>query len=247
MEVPLHIGLDKTNVDSILLVWPDNSFEKLTGVKDSILNVAYRQGLPQFNYDLIRQQFFNPVKRTADITNETGLLYLHEENPFNEFDREPLIPFMTSREGPALAVGDINADGLDDVFIGSSKFKKPALFIQQLNGKFLRADQPALDADSTYEDVDAVWIDVNNDSFNDLVVASGGNEYYGNSDYLLPRVYLNDGKGDLQRLPDAFDRKVMLTASCVVPYDFNNDGAVDLLLEAGLCQMNMEQYPNLIY
>src|SRR4030095_12042788 len=102
---------------------------------------------------------------------------------------------MTSREGPALAVGDINADGLDDVFIGSSKFKKPALFIQQLNGKFLRADQPALDADSTYEDVDAVWIDVNNDSFNDLVVASGGNEYYGNSDYLLPRVYLNDGKG----------------------------------------------------
>jgi hypothetical protein len=80
--------------------------------------------------------------------------------------------------------------GLDDVFMGSSKFKKSALFMQQSNGKFLRADQPALDADSTYEDVDAVWVDVNNDSFNDLVVASGGNEYYGNSDFLMPRVYL---------------------------------------------------------
>ena len=137
---------------------------------------------------------------------------------------------MTSREGPALAVGDINADGLDDVFIGSSKFKKPSLFVQQSNGRFLRTDQPALDADSTYEDVDAVWIDVNNDSFHDLVVASGGNEYYGNSDFLMPRVYLNDGKGDLRRLPGAFDRTVMLTASCVIPYDFNSDGSIDLFI-----------------
>jgi len=230
MEIPLHIGLDKTNVDSILLIWPDNTYEKLPGIKDSILNITYKQGLPPFNYSLIKEHIVNPSKKTEDITNETGLSYLHEENSFNEFDREPLIPFMTSREGPALAVGDINGDGLDDVFIGSSKLKKPGLFIQQLNGKFLRSNQPALDADSTYEEVDAVWTDVNNDKFPDLVVASGGNEYYGNSDYLLPRIYLNDGKGNLNRLTDAFDRTVMLTASCVVPYDFNSDGSVDLFI-----------------
>ena len=229
MEVPLHIGLDKTNVDSILLIWPDNRYEKLSAIKDSIISLNYKPGLPKFDYSIIARHNYNPVSVT-DITSETDLLFLHEENPFNEFDREPLIPFMTSREGPALAVADVNGDGLDDVFIGSSKFKKPALFIQQANGKFLRSNQPALDADSTYEDVDAVFVDVNNDSFVDLVVASGGNEYYGNSEFLLPRVYLNDGKGNLSRLIDAFEKKVLLTASCVVPYDFNNDGYIDLFI-----------------
>jgi hypothetical protein len=230
MEVPLHIGLNKTNVDSILLVWPDNTYEKLPGTKDSILTVTYRKGLPKFNYNIFQQNILNTTKPTEDITNQAGLSYLHEENPFIEFDREPLIPFMTSREGPALAVGDLNGDGLDDVFVGSSKLKKPGLFIQQTNGKFLRSNQPALDKDSTYEDVDAVFVDVNNDSFNDLVIASGGNEYYGISEFLLPRVYLNDGKGHLQKMTDAFDNSIMLTASCVVPYDFTGDGFIDLFI-----------------
>jgi hypothetical protein len=170
------------------------------------------------------------MRKAKDITNETGLSFLHEENPFNEFDREPLIPFMTSRDGPALAVGDINGDKMDDVFVGSSKFKKAVVFVRQPGGKFVRSNQPALDIDSTYEDVDAVWIDVNNDTFNDLVIASGGNEYYGNSSYLLPRVYLNDGKGSLSRLPEAFNKNIMLTASCVAPYDFDRDGFVDLFI-----------------
>ena len=230
MEVPLHIGLDKTNVDSILLVWPDNSYEKLPAIKDSILTAIYTPGLTKFNYNVFQKSIFNAAGVAEDVTNQTGLTFIHEENSFNEFDREPLIPFMTSREGPALAIGDLNGDGLDDLFVGSSKFKKPGLFIQQANGKFLKSNQPALDADSTYEDVAAVWADVNNDSFNDLIIASGGNEYYGNSEFLLPRVYLNDGKGNLQKLADAFDKSIMLTASCVTPYDFTGDGFIDLFI-----------------
>lgn len=230
MELPIHIGLDKTTVDSLFLIWPDNRFEKLTRVSDSILTVRYKAGLPQFNYQMITQKNLHSSVNATDITGQTGLLLRHEENPFNEFDREPLIPFMTSRDGPALTVGDINGDKLEDVFVGSSKFKKSSLFIQQANGKLMRSSQPAIDNDSTYEDVDAVMIDVNNDTFNDLVIASGGNEYYGNSQWLLPRVYLNDGMGNLNRLVDAFDKDLMLTASCVAPYDFNNDGLVDLFI-----------------
>ncbi len=230
MEIPLHIGLDGISADSILLIWPDNTYERLQVIKDTILQVHYKPGLEAFNYKELTGHVFKTMDEPTDETEPSGLWYLHEENPFNEFDREPLIPFMISREGPALATGDFNGDGLDDVFVGSSKFRKPALFVQQLDGRFKRSVQPALDADSTYEDVDAVWADLNNDSLNDLAVASGGNEYYGNSNYLLPRVYLNDGHGGFRKLDNAFERKVMLTASCIVPYDFNGDGNIDLFI-----------------
>ncbi len=229
MEVPLHVGFGNIAIDSILLVWPDNTYEKLNYKTDSIQTIAYKIGLPAFDYKIITE--FNATNNIAkDITAETGLLFTHEENNFNEFDREGLMPFMVSREGPALAVGDVNGDGLDDVFIGSAKFIKPILFFQVANGKFIKSTQTALDNDSTYEDVDANFADVNNDGFKDLLVASGGNEFYGNSEMLLPRIYLNDGKGNFTRKKDAFVATTQLTASCIKPYDFNADGFVDLFI-----------------
>ena len=139
------------------------------------------------------------------------------------------MPFMVSKEGPALAVGDVNSDGLDDVYIGSSKWAKSAVFIQQSTGVFKKMLQPDLDKDSTYEDVDACWVDVNNDGFPDLVVASGGNESYLVSEFLLPRVYLNDGKGNLTKNTEAF-KDILMTASSVAANDFNGDGNMDLFI-----------------
>ncbi|MBD0333313.1 MAG: VCBS repeat-containing protein, partial [Chitinophagaceae bacterium] len=234
MEIPLHIGIANTKVDSAFLIWPDNTFQKISFLGDpSHLTFTYQTGLPKFDYNVIKGRGSTDTTPMEDITHQTGLEFLHIENPFNEFDREPLIPHMVSREGPALAVGDANGDGLDDVFIGSSKREKSATFFQLPNGKFQRSIQPELDNDSTYEDVDACWVDVNNDHHTDLVVASGGNEYYGEDEHLMPRVYMNDGKDRFIRSKDAF-QNLLLTASCVVPYDFNDDGFADLFI-GGRC------------
>jgi hypothetical protein len=138
---------------------------------------------------------------------------------------------MTSTEGPALAVADINGDGLDDVFFGSARDFKNALFIQQDNGTFIKSNQPALDADSTCEDVDAVFSDINNDRFPDLLIASGGNEFFGTSPYTAPRAYLNDGKGNFRKKTDAFNN-VFLTASCMAINDFDKNGTADLFIGA---------------
>ena len=230
MEIPLLIGLNHTNLDSLFLVWPDNTYQSL-GVDKSQSHIAlsYKKGLPVFNYSILTSHWKNNTNSMTDITQVVGLRYLHKENPFAEFDREPLIPHELSTEGPALAVGDINHDGLDDVFIGASKTEKGAVFLQQPSGKFLLSNQPELSKDSMYEDVDACWVDVNGDGNVDLVVASGGNEYYGGDSNLLPRVYLNDNKGNLTRKHDAFSN-IDVTASCVVPYDFNGDGFIDLFI-----------------
>lgn len=233
METPLHIGLDSIQIDSAFLIWPDDSFQKINFNTDStsFVKYEYQTGLPKFNYNILTSHYINNTTPVEDITKNTGLDYKHEENPFNEFDREPLIPFMVSREGPALAVGDVNKDGLDDVFIGSSKTKTPVLFIQRPGGSFYRSSQPALSADSMFEEVSATFADINNDGNNDLIIADGGNEYYGKDIHQQPRAFINDGNGNFNLLTDAF-KGIYLTASCITPSDFNGDGKMDLFIGA---------------
>ena len=232
MEIPLHIGLGTKKIDSVILVWPDNTFQHLQiDSANHNLDVVWKKGLPAFNYRLV-QDFFKPLsKPMADITSNTGLNYVHEENDFNEFNRELLLPKMLGSEGPGLAVGDVNGDGLDDIFIGSSKWKASALFFQNKNGTFSKSNQPELLLDSTYEDVDACFADVNKDGFTDLVVASGGNEFFAQEEWRKPRIYLNDGKGNMKKLADAFPA-IYQTQSCIKPCDFNKDGFVDFFMGA---------------
>ncbi len=224
-NVMIGVG-DTTAVDSILVIWPDRSFEKIKEPRYNRNNVLeWKEGLPSFDYSSLS---FQKRKSFVDRTATSSLPFRHVENNFVEFDRERLMPFMVSREGPALAVGDVNNDGLDDFFIGSAKWESSKIFMQTEEGKFYSNTPEIIWRDSIYEDVDAVFVDLDNDNDLDLVVASGGNEFWGDSPYLRQRFYLNDGNGTFSKrsfFPGAF-----MTASCVLPNDFNNDGLVDFFI-----------------
>jgi hypothetical protein len=159
-----------------------------------------------------------------------------------EFEREPLIPHKLSTEGPALLVADFNHDSLDDVFIGSSRFGRSGIFLQQKSGKFIRTTQSALEADSNFEFVAACVADVNNDGHPDLVVANGGNEFFGNHELLRPRIYLNDGHGQFTRDAKVFE-DLFVNASTIVSLDFNGDGFTDLFIGARSIPFNYGQTP----
>ncbi len=246
METPLYAGIGNPNeIDSLFLIWTDGSFQKLD-IKTLNLNgintLSYKKGLKKFNFASFSTRNSTLSTKIADITDKVKLNYFHDENDFVEFDREPLTPLLTSTEGPALAVGDLNGDGLDDVFVGGAKWKESGLFFQQKNGIFSKIKNTAMAQDSIMEDVEALIVDIDNDKDNDIIVGTGGSEFAEKDANSASRVYLNDGKGNFSRLQDAFP-KPYPTVGTLTANDFDGDGFVDLFLGARSLTSNYGETP----
>ena len=152
------------------------------------------------------------------------------------------MPFKVSTEGPKIAVGDVNNDGKEDLYVGGARGQAGELFMQNETG-FANSKQPDFITDALFEDVDAVFLDIDNDKDLDLYVVSGGNEFYGNSEEQLDRIYRNDGKGNFKRdftsLPKMFSNK-----SCVKPFDFDKDGDLDIFVGGRVVPFNYGKTPN---
>jgi len=223
----LHFGLGpSTRVDSLTVVWPDRRYQLLTNLAvDRIMTLSQRDASGRYAY--AHRDSAKPLFQ--DVTARTRVDFRHAENEFADYQREPLIPHLLSTEGPALAVGDINGDGLDDIYVGGAKWQAGKLFIQQKDGTFRESPQPDFQSDSLSEDVDAVFFDANGDGYLDLYVVSGGNEFWGDADALQDRLYINDGKGHFHRDRGALPR-FSESGSVAIPGDFNGDGHVDLFV-----------------
>jgi enediyne biosynthesis protein E4 len=226
VDFRLTFGVGQSlTVDSLWVVWPDDSYERRFEVKtNQELELAKVNASGKFAYET----FHKVTPLLEETTNDLSIDFKHKENKFVEFSREALLPHMLSAEGPAGAVADVNGDGLDDLYIGGAKWQTSALYIQTSNGSFKKTFQQAFVKDSIQEDVDAIFVDVDSDSDKDLVVITGGNEFTGSSVHLKPKLYLNDGKGNFSSssgLPEIF-----ATGSAVSVADFDNDNDPDIFI-----------------
>ena len=223
----LHFGLGTSaTVDSLVVIWPDRRFQVMTSVAADrmlVLDQAAASGRWDYAAHTRSDALF------SDVSDSIRTGYRHVENDFNDMDREPLMPHLLSTQGPALAVGDVNGDGLDDLYAGGAKWQPGQLLLQQADGSFTSVDSTVFAADSLSEDVDAAFTDVNGDGKPDLFVVSGGNEAFGSNESLRNRLYLNDGTGHFTKSADGLP-PLFENGSCVVPGDFNGDGKVDLFV-----------------
>ncbi|MEO9512214.1 MAG: VCBS repeat-containing protein [Flavobacteriaceae bacterium] len=224
VDYSLIFGLGKDSLVSATVVWPDFKEQSFHDIAVNQTLVLHQKDAKKINKEaeIIKPTYF------VDISNDTLVSFVHQENKYVDFKSQQLLPHKLSTQGPKITKGDTNNDGLEDIFIGGAKGSSGQLFLQTQSGGFIPSNQKALDNDKAMEDIDAVFFDADNDKDLDLYVVSGGNAFDENSQELQDRLYLNNGKGIFRKsvsLPS-----ILSSGSCVVPGDFDADGDLDLFI-----------------
>ena len=218
-EPIIHFGFKNlAAADSLVVVWPDNSYQTIRNVKtNQTLKIKAIAGRKKFNYNTLQPKILNIFTR---VENNLGLNFTHQENDFVDFTAQKLIPYKRSDRGKATAIGDLNGDGLDDVFFGNARGKEAQIYLQNKNG-FSTKNYADISKDSIFEDASAVIGDFNNDKINDLFIATGNGE---NAQDLLNRLYIGNNLTK-NSLPD-----IRQNASVVKSFDYDTDGDLDLFI-----------------
>ncbi len=219
-----HFGLGQsTNIQYVKVTWPDGRYLEVNNpTVNQVLQIQYDESLAPEKRNPIAAAF-------TECGAEIGLDYAHVENEFDDFEMEVLLPHKNSNHGPSLAVGDINGDNLEDVFVGGAIEQAGRMFVQNPDGSFTPIPGPWI-PDGRQEDMGAAFFDADNDGDLDLYVASGGNEYVANSIAYKDRLYLNEGNLQFSKSMDALPDGMHISGKVVEPCDFDNDGDIDLFI-----------------
>jgi hypothetical protein len=226
VDYTLTFGVGQLDtIRSVTVEWPDGrvSVERDVPANQSL---AVRQSAALSG---VPSEPATPPPIFTDITTRTGLDFVHRENDFVDFHRERLMPKLLSTEGPFMAVGDVNGDGLDDAFIGGAKEQAGRLLVQRSDGTFVGSNQALFERDRISEDLGAVFFEADGDGDLDLYVVSGGSEFSDQAPALRDRLYLNDGRGRFRKAEGSLP-SMNVSGSRVAAHDFDADGDIDLFV-----------------
>lgn len=220
----LHFGLGNIAVVDVEIIWSDQS-------KQTVSEVSANQTLI-LRQNSASQQVSNPPEESLFLQLDSqamGISESHQANIFRDRIFSPLMPYTLSNLGPAMATGDINADGLVDLFIGGGQDQTAKVYLQKTDGTFQLTNQPVFENHKSQEDVDALFFDADGNGSLDLYVVSGGNFDQMNSFQYQDRLYINDGFGNFRYSSDLIP-KMYSSGGTVTVLDFDDDNDPDLFV-----------------